>query len=77
MCDSCRDNNIFDEITDADLKKLIPVMDEDDSDDDVDYYTFINKELIQRVWLSCIKHGYVNECLDTLGCFMDKMAIEK
>ena len=52
-------------------KRWVPLL-----KDDHDLNNFTNKEFIRKIWHACILHGYVDECFDTLGCFLDKMEIE-
>ena len=71
MCFSSLDCNILNELTEEERKRWVPPL-----DDDHDLNNFTNKEFIRKIWHACILHGYVDECFDTLGCFLDKMEIE-
>ena len=36
-----------------------------------------DRDLVQRVWNSCVEHGYIESCYGTMGCFVDSMKIEE
>lgn len=65
-------NNIFDLFTDDQKADWFL-----GSEFGYEFKWLTNKELVQKVWFSCVEQGYIQDCYETMGCFVDSMKIEE
>ena len=50
-------NNILNDLSEEERERWLPVFDENGDE------AFTDKELVRKVWNSCVRHGYIEENL--------------
>ena len=63
-------NKILNDLSEEEREKWLSVIDENGDE------AFTDKELVKKVWNSCMRHRYIDENLKILGRFLDKVRIE-
>ena len=54
----------------------LPIEDQWVPDFNADDRTFTDKDLIEKVWNGCIRHGCISQDYEIIGKFLDEMKIE-
>ena len=68
MCFSNFERKILDEISIEEQEKWIFEYDDNDIEK-----TFTDQKFIEKVWYSCVRHGYIAEDYDIMGKLVDTM----